>query len=173
MNSELGRKIGNWLGPQNARMGLAPGLFVAQIFLELAMSMMNPTVQHHFTRPGFEPLRIELAEQRDRVVIQLPPANRIQVAKQVDHFRLPRPPDIVRQRDTLVEKQLRRGVGRGWQTSWIGLHGVNLAHAMSLNSIEGRAVEPVHANFSERPGLYRFTVLRRPHCQRRRVPDLL
>ena len=57
-------------------------------------------------------------KQRNRIMVQLPPANGIQVAKQIDDVGMPGPPQVVGKRDALVVQGFvtdRAGRRTTWQ----------------------------------------------------------
>ena len=89
MDAEFGRKIGNGHAAQDARVRFGPSMtLVAQILSQTAKLVVDAAVQHHFGCAVGQPLRCKLVQQRHRVVIQLAPANRVQVAKEaVDLYK--------------------------------------------------------------------------------------
>ena len=77
----------------------APGAVGVQIFLLAAIGVVDPAVQHEFARRG---VRSPPAEFRSAsatgLLIQLPPAHRIQIAKEAGGIVIPTPPEIAGQR---------------------------------------------------------------------------
>ena len=55
-------------------------------------------MQHQFAGAAFQLGQRNLRQQRDRIVIQLPPAHRIEIAEQAAGIVVPAPPQIARQR---------------------------------------------------------------------------
>jgi len=75
---------------------------------------MNAQLKGYTVRIGrahLEPLGRELRQQRDRVVVQLPPANRVQLAEQVHDLGMPTPPQVLGHRQALVVHCLGRKLG--------------------------------------------------------------
>ena len=70
------------------------------------MGVIDAAEQHHFGRSRDEPLGREFAQQCDGIVVQLSPTDGIQIAEQIDHVRMPGPPQVVRQCKTLVVEGL-------------------------------------------------------------------
>ena len=98
VHSELGGKIRHRPRPQDAGVRRAPGAVGLQIFLLAAVRVVDPAVQHQFARAALERRQRHLGQQRDGIVIQLPPAHRIQIAEQAGGIVVPAPPQIARQR---------------------------------------------------------------------------
>ena len=110
----------------------APGLPQPEIFLQPAVGVIDAAIEHQFGGPHFQPLGREFRQQRDRVVVQLPPADRVQIAKQVDDFRTPGPPKVASHRDAFVVQRLRRHLR---QRQFLARHGwddFGLAHAIPI-----------------------------------------
>ncbi len=108
VDAELGRKIDNGLGSEHAGVDRAPGVLRSQIFLHPPVGLVDPAIKHQFGGPGLEPLRRELCQEGDRVVVKLPPADRIELPEEVGHLGVPAPPEVAGQRDALVVEVLRR-----------------------------------------------------------------
>ncbi len=108
VQAELGGKIRHRLGAQHAGMRGAPRGARANVFLQAAIRLIDAAVQHQFRRPHLEPFRRELGQQRDGIVIELPPANRIEIAKQIHDVGMPTPPQIPSDGQTLFVQCLRR-----------------------------------------------------------------
>ncbi len=98
VQSEFGGKISDRPRPQHARIGRAPGAVRVQILLLAAVDIVDAAVQHQFRRAPLDLSQRHLAEQGDGILIELPPAGRIQIAKQADAVVVPAPPDVARQR---------------------------------------------------------------------------
>ena len=122
MDAELSREVDHRLRAEHAGMHVAPGRFRGHVFLEAAVGLIDPAVEHQFRGPGLKPLRREFSQQRYRVVVELAPADRIEFAEEIGHFRMPAPPQVAGQSHTLVVEILRRQLeqsrrGRG---CWMG-----------------------------------------------------
>ena len=89
MNSELRRKIRHRTRAQNSGMGCAPSPVRLQVFLLAAIRVVDAAMQDQFARAAFERGERHLIQQRDRIVIQLAPANRVEIAKQDWSIRCP------------------------------------------------------------------------------------
>ncbi len=101
VNAELGGEVGDRLRAQHAGVRAAPGVRGADVFLQPAIGLVDAAVEHQLGGAHFQPLGRELGQQRDRVVIQLPPADRVEIAEQVDDFGVPAPPQVVGDREHL------------------------------------------------------------------------
>ena len=66
------------------------------------MGLVDARVEHHLGGPLGELLGRHLGQQHDRIVVDLAPLDRIEVAEQVDDLRMPAPPQIAGQRQALV-----------------------------------------------------------------------
>ena len=94
------------------------------------MGLVDAAVEHHLGGPLGQLLGRHLGQQRDRIVVDLPPPDRIEVAEQVDDFRMPAPPQVRGQGQALVVERLRRQLGE-----------IRLAHA----GFQRRCFDRVHA----------------------------
>ena len=108
VNPELSRKIDDRLRAEHAGVDVAPRRFARQIFLEAAVGLVDSTVEHKLGCAGLQPLWRKLCQQCDWVVIELPPANRVELPKHIGHFRMPAPPQVSGECRALVVKILRR-----------------------------------------------------------------
>ena len=109
VDAEFGREVGHRQGAQDVGVRLGPGAAtIAEVLLQPAKMVVDPAVQHHFGGPRRQPLRRELAQQSDRIVIQLPPTDRVQVSEQAVDFGMPSPPKVVGQGTALVVNRLGR-----------------------------------------------------------------
>ena len=108
MDAELGRKIDDRLRSQHAGVDVAPGRIAGHVFLEPAVGLIDPAVEHEFGGTGFQPLGCELRQQGDRVVVELPPADRVELPEEIGHFRMPAPPEVAGQGHALLVELLRR-----------------------------------------------------------------
>src|SRR5262249_23235241 len=98
VQTELGRKICDRAWTQNSRMGGSPGSVCLQVFLLAPVGIVDAAVQNQLAGPSFQLLQRNLVQQCNRIVIELPPAHRIQIAEQSAGFLVPAPPQIARQR---------------------------------------------------------------------------
>ena len=98
VQAELGGKIGDRPRPQHAGMFRAPSSVRLEIFLLAAVGVVDAAVQHQFARAALDAGQRHLAQQRHRIVVELPPARRIEIEKKVDRVLIPTPPEIARQR---------------------------------------------------------------------------
>ena len=105
---ELEGKIGHGPRAEHARVGAAPGRNLAHVFLQPPIGLVDAAVKDHFGRPHFQSLGRELGEQGDGIMVQLPPANGVEVAEEIDHLVVPTPPQISGQGDAFFIKRFRR-----------------------------------------------------------------
>src|SRR5260370_8369148 len=68
-----------------------------QIFGWAAIGVINAAVQDHLSGAAFDAGERNFRQQRDGILIQLPPARRIQFVKQALGVVVPAPPQIARQ----------------------------------------------------------------------------
>ena len=78
MQSELGRKIGHRPSAQDAGMPRAPGPVRFQILSLAAIGVVDAAVQDHFSRAPFDSRKWNFVQKRDGILIELPPARRVQ-----------------------------------------------------------------------------------------------
>src|SRR5215472_2008452 len=98
VQSELGGEVPNWPGPQDAGVPRAPGVVVFEILAQAAIGVVDETVQHLFFGAALDFFQGNLREQRDWIVVQLAPADRVQVKEQACRVGVPAPPEIPGQR---------------------------------------------------------------------------
>src|ERR1700722_16222579 len=98
MQAELRGEICDRARPEHARIPSSPCAIGLQILQLETIYVVDSAMQNHLGRPALDPAQRHLTEQRDRVLIQLPPAGRIEVAKDADAIVVPAPPEIPRQR---------------------------------------------------------------------------
>ena len=108
VDAELEGKIGDRPRAQHAGVGAAPGGNLAHVFLQPPIGLVDAAVEDHFGRPHFQPLGRELGQQGDRIMVQLPPANGVEVAEEIDDLVVPAPPQISGQGDALFIQRFRR-----------------------------------------------------------------
>ena len=97
VQAELGGKIGDGAGSQDAGIGGSPGAVGMEILLLAAVAVVDAAVQDEFRGAAFDFTEGNFTEQRDGILIQLAPANRIQIAKEADTVVVPAPPEIAGQ----------------------------------------------------------------------------
>src|SRR5512134_822914 len=95
MECELGGKIRDRLGQERRGVLVAPG-FACQVILESPVVKVQSSLERVLDDPFPELVVVQLDEHGERIVISVPPAARIQISKQLDDLRLPRPPEISR-----------------------------------------------------------------------------
>ena len=81
VQAELGGKVSHRTRLQHAGVRGAPGLMFVQIFFQPVVSVVDATIKHQLARPFGQVVQRNFAEQSNGVVIQLPPANRVQIAE--------------------------------------------------------------------------------------------
>ena len=149
MNAELRRKVDDRLRAEHARVHGAPTRLVGEVLLEPAVGLVDPAVEHQFRGAGLEPLGGELGQQGDRVVVELPPADRVELPKHVGDLGMPAPPEVAGQgralgvevlRREFVEPQRSRGDRsvRGDRGSAAGREFLSLAHGCCSKRGGGR-----------------------------------
>ena len=92
VDAELQREVGHRLRAEHPGVGSAPRRDFADILLQSAVGLIDPAVEHQFGGPHLQPLRRELGEQGDGVMVELPPADRIEVSKEINDVGVPAPP---------------------------------------------------------------------------------
>ena len=97
MDAEFGGEIGDGRGAQHAGVARSPGAVGLQIFLQAAVGVVDAAVQNQFGRAGFELGQREFGEQRNGILIQLAPAERIEIAEKADGVMVPAPPKVASQ----------------------------------------------------------------------------
>ena len=89
VQAEFSREIRHRARPQNAGVRCAPGAVRLKILLLAAVGIVDPAVQHQFPGATFDSRQGYLPQQRDGIVIELPPACRIEVEEQAAWNRSP------------------------------------------------------------------------------------
>jgi hypothetical protein len=108
VDAELGREVDDRFRAEHAGVDVGPGRLRRQILLHPPEGLVDPAVEHELRGPGLEPLGRELRQQRDGVVVELPPADRIELPEQVRDLGVPAPPQVAGQGQALVVEVLRR-----------------------------------------------------------------
>ena len=151
VHAEFGGEIGDRISAEDSRVRGRPGLRVRHVLLEPAMSVIDPAIEDHFRRPTGQALDVELAEQGDRIVIELPPADWIEIAENRCDFRVPRPPQVLRQRPTLVEQGLG-GQFASHLSHFSERSGLERRHSQFLRRAVPTGTCSLHRWSAERPG---------------------
>ena len=103
---ELGREVGDRPRPQDRGVDRAPRVGVLEVLGQPAERVVDPRVEGHLGGPPLELLGRQPLEELDRIVVDLPPERRVELAEQRDDVRLPGPPEVPGQLTELVD-QLR------------------------------------------------------------------
>src|SRR5580658_7266108 len=103
----------------------SPGTVGLQILLLAAVDVVNAAVQNQFRRAAFDLFQRNFAEHRNWILIQLPPAHGIQIAKKADAVVIPAPPQVARERP---EALLRRS-DEAVQSTRLADHGSDLVRS--------------------------------------------
>ena len=146
VQAEFGGEVRHRTRPQNAGVPGAPGAVRVQIFALAAIGVVDPAVQHQLAGAALHLGQGNLRKQGDGIVIELPPAHRIEIAKQAAGVVVPAPPQIARQRP----QPLLGGSDKAIQSARFAHHrahlGRGLASACGFRPRERRA-----ARWSEPP----------------------
>ena len=108
VQTKLRGKIGNRAGPEHPGIHGAPGAVCPQIFLLAAIDIVDAAMQTEFGGAAFDFSQGHLVEQRDGILIELPPAGGIEIAKQADAVVVPTPAEIAGDRPKTL-------LGRGYE----------------------------------------------------------
>ena len=106
---------------------MRPQAGFGHVLLQPAIGLVDAAVEHQLGGPHFEPFGGELGQQGDGVVVELAPADGVEVAEEVDDLGVPAPPEVSGQRDALVvlgfsrKSKCRGGCGRrmGGVSTWL------------------------------------------------------
>ena len=128
VNAELQGEIGHRFRSEHAGVGPPPGRRHAHVFLQSPEGLVDAAVQHQFGGPHLQPLGSELREQGDRVMVQLAPANGIEVAKEIDDLSVPAQPQIAGQGHALVVERFGCKSKCRWRLRLSGRKRFNLTH---------------------------------------------
>src|SRR6266542_3199527 len=114
MQPELRREVRDGTDPQDGGVRGPPGGLGVQVLLQPPVGIVNRAAQDQLVGPSLQPLWRELRQQRDRIVIQFAPADRVEFAEEGDHLRLPGPPQVASQRlQPVVQRMI--GAGRSYR----------------------------------------------------------
>ena len=98
VHAEFGGEIGHGTGPQHAGVARAPGALGILVLAQAAIGVVDAAVEDEFGGARFQFGERVLVQQRDRTMIELAPAQRIEVAEQARGIVVPAPPQIAGQR---------------------------------------------------------------------------
>jgi hypothetical protein len=84
-----------------------PSVRVRQVFLQSSVCVIDPTVQNQFASTFSQLLGRHLTQQRNRIVVKLPPSYRVNVAEQLTALWMPTPPKVVCQRPKFAVQIIR------------------------------------------------------------------
>ncbi len=94
MQTEFSGEVSHRPRPQNSGMDCAPGTIGFQIFALPAVRVIDPAVQSALLSAALDAVEGNLAEQRYRIVVELSPADRIEIPEEARRFIIPAPPQI-------------------------------------------------------------------------------
>src|ERR1700677_707380 len=83
--------------PQHPGVSCTPGAIRLEIFPLPPVRVVDATVQDQLRGAALNSRKRNVAQQRNRIVVALPPWARIEIAKQRDRIVIPTPPQIARQ----------------------------------------------------------------------------
>ena len=101
VQSELGREVADRARAQDARVRRRPGLVRLEVLALPAVGVVDAAVQRQLAGALLDLRQRGFLEQRDRVVIQLTPASRLQILEQAARVLVPAPPQVARERPQL------------------------------------------------------------------------
>ena len=109
MDTKLGRKIRDGIVSQQTGVSITPGMFRGHVLLPASIGVVDAGMQNRFSASKFQLFLRELIQQKNRVMIQLSPANGIKISENRNNFRLPTPPEITSECiELFAETELRR-----------------------------------------------------------------
>src|SRR6516225_5662761 len=97
MQPKLRGEIGDGPRPKHARVSRSPSLFGIQILLHPTIGIVDSPMQHQLARPLLKLLDRHVFQQRNRIVIEGSPADRIKFPKELSRLVVPTPPKIASQ----------------------------------------------------------------------------
>src|SRR5579862_6209403 len=97
MQPKLGGEISHRARPQNAGVPRSPCAVGIEIFALAAIGVVDPAVQHKLAGTTLNYVQGNFRQQRDRIVIELPPAYGVEIAKQTAGIVVPTPPEVAGQ----------------------------------------------------------------------------
>ena len=98
MHAEFRGEISHGPRPQHAGVARTPGSLRVLILAQAAIGIVDPAMQDEFGGARFEFFQRILVQQRDRTVIELAPAQWIDIAEQAGGIVIPAPPHVAGQR---------------------------------------------------------------------------
>ena len=181
VQAELRGEVRDRPRPQHTGVACAPGLLRAQVLLHPPVGVVDAAVEGELRRPLFQLVDGQLLQQRDRVVIELVPQQRIELAKQAGGFRVPGPPQVARERpqplvrrgDELLEgprlrhnrRQLR--AGHDEHPDIVVAEQPRLDGLDHEDALQHAAIDDGHAEERSIRVLARFAEILEPRVQRR------
>ena len=105
VNTELGGEVGDGPRPQDARVARTPRMFRLEVLLQPAIGIVDPAMELELLCPFLQRLDGDLLQERNRIVIELAPPDRIELPKEGRRIVVPAPPEVARER---VESLMRR-----------------------------------------------------------------
>ena len=130
VQTEFGGEVSHRTRPQNAGVPGSPGTVSIEILALAAIGIINSAVQHQLAGAPFHHGQRNLRKQGDGIVIELPPANRIEVAKQAAGVMVPTPPKIARQRP----QTFLGGSDKAVQSAGFAYHRADLGRSLAQHS---------------------------------------
>ena len=159
VQAELRREVRDRPRPQHAGVLQAPCLAGRQVLLHPAVGVVDPAVQDQLVGALLQVVDVDALQQRDRVVSQLAPQHRIELPEQRRRVVVPAPPEVLGQRtQSLVrrrdEQSQRAGLADDRRQLQAG--GLELAHGVGTerawgerlhyqNALQQPAVDQRHA----------------------------
>ena len=156
MQTEFGGEVRHRTRPQNAGVSGSPGPVGIEIFALAAIGIVDPAVQHQFTGTALHHRQGNLRKQCDRIVIELSPAYRVEVAEQTAGVVVPAPPQVTGQRP----QPLLGGSDKAIQRPRFAYHRPHLGRSL------GQHPDFILAKDPGRDGLYHQTPCRTPRSIR-------
>jgi len=98
VHAKFGGEISHGTRSQNTGVPRAPSSLRLFILTQAAIGIVDPAVQDEFRSARFEFGKRILVQQRDGIVIELTPTQRIDIAEQAGGIVIPAPPQVASQR---------------------------------------------------------------------------
>src|SRR5215468_8258338 len=97
MQAEFGGEVPDWTRAKNAGVTGGPSAVGLQVFALAAESVVDAAVQHHFAGAPLNAGKRNFTQERNWIVIELVPADRIEIAENTDGIVVPAPADVTSQ----------------------------------------------------------------------------
>jgi hypothetical protein len=97
VEAEFRGKISHWARTKNAGVAGSPGAVRFQIFPQTAVGVVDAAVQCQLCGPALEFGEGKIGEQCNWIVIDLFPAQRVEIEENAGRIVIPTPPKIARQ----------------------------------------------------------------------------